>query len=181
MAKKASKRVAVVLCQGGNLAKRKADRSAPAGDCVQAVADFPQGVLECARGCLGLGTCVAVCRPGAILINDHGVAEVEAGKCVGCGLCSKRCPQGIIGMVSRENVVAPRCSNTDKGNVAKEICEVSCVACRICERNCPADAIAVIDNRAVIDESRCIACGMCVVKCPRGVIVDSDGIILRAR
>lgn len=180
MAKKASRRTALVYCQGGTRAKRKIGDSFPAGDCVKAKADFPEGVFECARGCLGLGTCVAVCRPGAISINALGVAEVDAGKCVGCGLCAKRCPQGIIGMVFRENVIMPRCSNTDKGNAAKDMCAVSCVACRICERNCPSDAVAVIDNRAVVDEDRCISCGMCAVKCPRGVIVDSDGIITRA-
>lgn len=150
MAKKASRRVAVVSCRGGDRAKRKVDRSLTHGDCAQALADFPEGVFECAQACLGLGTCVAACRPGAIVINAHGVAEVDADKCVGCGLCAKRCPKGIIGMVFRENTVMPRCSNLDKGAVTKGLCEVGCVAC-----------------------------GMCAVKCPRGIIVDSNGIFTR--
>lgn len=179
MTKKASRQTAVVFCQGGKRAKRKAGDAAPPGDCVRAAADFPDGLLECAVGCLGLGACVAVCRPGAIRINDFAVAEVDADKCVGCGQCVKHCPRGIIGMVLRENTVMPRCANTDGAAVAKEVCDVGCVACRICEKNCPSGAVAVIGNRAVIDESRCIACGMCAVKCPRGVIVDSDGIIAR--
>lgn len=177
MARKASRRTAVVYCQGGDRAKWNVDRSTLLGDCGQAAADHPEGILECSRGCLGLGKCVAVCRPGAIRINSRGVAEVDAGRCVGCGLCVKGCPQGIIGLIFRENVIMPRCSNPDKGGTAKEMCGVSCIACRICEKNCPCDAITVIDNHAVIDESRCVACGMCAVKCPRGVIVDSDGII----
>ncbi len=179
MARKASKRTAVVYCQGGNRARLKADATVVNGDCAQAKSDYPEGIFECSQGCLGLGSCVASCRPNAIRINSHGVAEVDDEKCVGCGLCVKSCPQGIIGLVFRENVITSRCSNLDKGPRAKEICDASCIACRICERNCPADAITVIDNHAVIDESLCISCGMCAVKCPRTVIIDSNGIFSR--
>lgn len=179
MARKASRKVAVVYCQGGDRAKWKIERAGAEGDCVRIAAAYPEGALECSRGCLGAGTCVAACRLDAIHINSHGVAEVDNDKCVGCGSCAKACPQEVIGIIFRESSIMPRCSNPDKGGAAKGMCDVSCVACRICEKNCPADAITVLDNCATIDESRCIACGMCAIKCPRGVIVDSNGIFTR--
>lgn len=176
MEKKRKKRRAVVYCRGGVRANSKVERSLLDGDCSQALAKYPEGILECERGCLGLGSCVNSCRLKAIQINSYGVAEVDPGKCVGCGLCVKACPKGLIGMILPENTIMPRCSNLDQGPAARKVCAVSCIACRICEKNCPADAVMVIENHAVINEERCIACGMCAVKCPRGVIIDSDGI-----
>lgn len=171
-----TKKVAMIYCQGGHRAKRTVSLEAMEGDCRQAVSDYPEGVLECAWGCIGRGSCVTACRLHAIVINDNGVAEVDRERCVGCGLCVKACPQQLIGLIIPENTIAPCCSNQAAGGVARKQCEVSCIGCRICEKNCPAGAISVIDNCAVIDQERCIACGMCAVKCPRQVIVDADGI-----
>ena len=98
MAQKA-KKVAAVGCSGGELAKRKVPREALTGDCRQALADYPGGILECRWGCLGLGSCAAACKLGAIKVGAKGVAEVDRSKCIGCGLCVKACPQGIIRLV----------------------------------------------------------------------------------
>lgn len=169
------KRTAVVCCAGGNRAKRRVEQPSQM-DCAQAAQAYPEGLLECAQGCLGLGSCVAVCRLKAIHIGAHGAAVVDRDKCVGCGLCVKACPQSLIRLVDADTVITPRCSNRDAGPAARNACAVSCIACRICEKNCPADAISMEDNHAVIDPAKCISCGMCAVKCPRGVIVDADGI-----
>jgi electron transport complex protein RnfB len=170
------KRVAVVRCTGGSRAARRGNPDCTGMDCRQAAEAYPQGILECAQGCLGLGSCVQVCKLGAIAIGRHGAAEVLPEKCVGCGLCVKACPQQLIALVPADTTITVRCSNRDGGAVARKACSVSCIACRICERSCPAGAIAIEDNRAVIDPERCISCGMCAVRCPRGVIVDRDGI-----
>ncbi|MGC4019113.1 MAG: 4Fe-4S binding protein [Muricomes sp.] len=176
MKKKREKRIALVMCRGGSRVKEKVNRKDLSCDCKQAVTEYPDGLLECSQGCLGLGSCVAACRFNAITIGEYGTPEVDSEKCTGCGLCAKICPKNVIFMVLPQNTIMPRCSNLDTGAVSRKICEVSCIACRICEKNCPADAIHVIDNNAVIDESLCIACGMCAVKCPRGVIRDANGI-----
>ena len=173
--KRRKKQVAVVFCNGGSNAQSGINRASL--DCAQLSAKYPSGILECAYGCLGGGSCVTACKVSAIRINDRNVAEIIREKCLGCGLCVKACPQGVIHMVLPENVIAPQCSNREPGAAAKKQCSLSCIACRICEKNCPAGAIAVVDNRAVIDQERCIACGMCAVKCPRGVIVDADGVL----
>lgn len=177
MSKQRKKRVAVVNCRGGNRAARIVDAHQIQGDCKQALAEHPEGILACAWGCVGMGSCIAACRLKAIHLNAYGTAEVDREKCVGCGLCVKACPKALIHMSTPEVTVQPQCSNRDKGAAARKRCAVSCIACRICEKNCPVDAITVIDNRAVLNEDLCIACGMCAVKCPRGVIVDFDGIL----
>ena len=77
MAQKAGKYAAAVGCSGGELARRKIPREALTGDCRQALAKHPEGILECRWGCLGLGSCAAVCKLGAIKVGARGVAEVD--------------------------------------------------------------------------------------------------------
>ena len=80
MAQKAGKYAAAVGCSGGELARRKIPREALTGDCRQALAEHPEGILECRWGCLGLGSCAAVGKLGAIKVGARGVAEVDSKK-----------------------------------------------------------------------------------------------------
>lgn len=177
MAQKAGKYAAAVGCSGGELARRKIPREALTGDCRQALAEHPEGILECRWGCLGLGSCAAVCKLGAIKVGARGDAEVDRDKCVGCGLCVKACPQGIIRLVPREQNIVVGCSSRDSGPETRKACDAGCIACGICVKNCPMGAIRLEDNHPVIDESLCVSCGMCASKCPRGVIKDVYGIL----
>ena len=177
MAQKAGKYAAAVGCSGGELARRKIPREALTGDCRQTLAEHPEGILECRWGCLGLGSCAAVCKLGAIKVGARGVAEVDRDKCVGCGLCVKACPQGIIRLVPREQNIVVGCSSRDSGPETRKACDAGCIACGICVKNCPMGAIRLEDNHPVIDESLCVSCGMCASKCPRGVIKDVYGIL----
>ena len=86
MAQKRNRKVAVVQCLGGCHAEAVIPRGDLAGDCSQVLAEHPDGILKCKWGCLGMGSCVAACKSDAIHINSFGVAEVDRGKCVGCGL-----------------------------------------------------------------------------------------------
>lgn len=176
MAQKRNKKVAVVHCLGGCHAKALVPRENLSGDCRQAVKDYPGGVLECGWGCLGMGSCAAACKVNAIRVNRIGVAEVDRGQCIGCGLCVKACPKGLISLTAPELTIYPACVNRDSGAETRKSCESGCIACGICVKACPAGAIRIEDNHAAIDGAKCIACGMCAVKCPRGIILDADGI-----
>ena len=169
MAQKRKKRVAVV--------QTELPRESYGADCAQAAEKHPEGILKCRWGCIGLGSCVSVCRLGALHIGSRGAAEVDWEKCVGCGLCVKACPMHLIRLTEPEYNIHPACVNEDAGAETKGECQMGCIACGICERACPTQAISIIDNHAVIDEEKCIACGMCAVKCPRGVIRDQNGIL----
>lgn len=142
-----------------------------AGGCKAAGAAAP-----CDRRCVGCEACVAACPRGAVSMVD-GVAVVDRSKCTGCGLCASACPRDIIQMIPVGQTITVRCSNTDKGPVARKICTSSCIACGMCEKKCPAGAIKVVDGVAKIDPKLCICCGMCAVSCPRGVIHDALGIM----
>ena len=91
------------------------------------------------------------------------------------------CPQNLIKIHECANYIVVKCSNKEKGAVARKQCEVSCIGCGICEKTCTAGAIHVEDNCAVIQEDICLSCGMCSVKCPRHVIHDLRGVFTAVR
>ena len=130
---------------------------------------FFQGSGACKYGCMGYGDCVAACQYNAIQVLD-GVAKVDRSLCVGCGMCAKACPNGLIAMVPISKTVAVCCSNKEKGAIARKVCKNSCIGCKKCERNCPSNAIHVVDNLARIDYSLCTNCNTCVEQCPTGAI-----------
>lgn len=174
--KSVERRVAFVRCSGGDRAGHKFEKYVGLADCVAAMKVSGNGPLDCAFGCLGLGSCVAACKFGAIHINDHGVAEVDPDKCTCCKQCIAACPRKVI--VTRPyavDIVIP-CANKEKGVLAKTHCAISCIGCKLCEKNCPSGAITVNKNVAVIDYDKCTSCGICVTKCPRKLIVNIHDI-----
>ncbi|MDO5713738.1 MAG: RnfABCDGE type electron transport complex subunit B [Tissierellia bacterium] len=162
------RQVAVVHCQGTcDKAKDKYDFNGLI-DC-RLISDYVGGSKRCGSGCLGGGTCVAVCEFDAIHIID-GVAHVDKEKCVACMKCINICPKKIISLTPYKQKTEVKCSTHDIGKVVRQNCSIGCIACGLCEKNCPKDAIHVIDNLAEIDYDKCINCGICASKCPTGAI-----------
>jgi len=124
---------------------------------------------ECAYGCLGFGSCAAVCTARAITVR-LGVASVDPEKCIGCAQCVKACPKGLIQMTPYDKSYAVACSNRDRGAQVKKVCEAGCLGCMACVKQCEAGAISVENNVARIDQSKCTGCGKCAAKCPTGII-----------
>ena len=160
--------------------KEGAERKSFAGGCAEILTACPDGLLECASGCLGGGSCVKACRLGAVSIGANNAAVIDRGRCVGCGLCVKACPQHIIHLLPAGSVMTQRCSSHAKGADTARQCASGCIGCGVCQKNCPAGAITIQDGLAVIDYELCISCGMCAVKCPRGAIKDANGIFSKA-
>ena len=127
------------------------------------------GTKVCPNGCVGLGTCVNVCKFDAISVVD-GVAVIDGDKCTGCGKCSEACPKQIIKMIDEEQSYFVGCMSVDNGKTTASYCSVGCISCRLCEKACPTGAISVNDFVAAIDAEKCTGCGACAEKCKRGII-----------
>lgn len=163
-----TRKVALVHCNGtcdntGKKAEYRGSQSCSAAKLIYG------GDGKCVYGCLGFGDCVTVCEYDAIHILD-GVARVDIDACTACGRCVKKCPNALIEIIPADKPVAVKCSNNDKGAVARKNCNVACIACMKCEKVCPTDAIKVDKNLSHIDYEKCISCGACAEACPTNAI-----------
>lgn len=127
------------------------------------------GPKACAYGCLGYGSCKAVCQFGAIEIVN-GIAVIDKDKCKACGMCVVECPRHIIEMIPYEAEAVVECNSNDFGKDVKASCQAGCIGCGICQKNCPENAITVENHLAVIDYDKCTGCGTCKEKCPVKII-----------
>lgn len=142
--------VAVIHCRGDFSEKRikgeyRGIRTCAAANLVAA------GPIQCAYGCLGMGDCVRACPFAAIVPRADRSPEVLRDKCTGCGLCVEACPKGIISLDPKNAPIFIRCSNRDKGKIARQVCDFGCLGCGICGRKLPGGILAIIDNVARID------------------------------
>lgn len=160
-------KAAFVHCAGG---KDCADKFVYVGNrgCV-AISSAGGGNKACSFGCLGDGTCAAVCEFNAIKIVN-GVAKANIDKCNNCGKCAAACPKHIIERLPVKIRVYIACSSLCKGKDVLSACKKGCIGCGICAKNCPAGAIEMADNLPKIDYTKCTGCGVCAEKCPRKCI-----------
>ncbi|MBO4212630.1 MAG: RnfABCDGE type electron transport complex subunit B [Clostridia bacterium] len=49
-------------------------------------------------------------------------------------------------------------------------CAFGCCGFGSCAKVCPFDAIRIVDDLAVVDETKCTACGTCITACPNHLI-----------
>jgi len=169
-AKLASDRmVATPYCDGGCAEAPTRFRYEGTQDCVAVVA-LSGGDKACRYACVGYGTCVKLCKFGAISMDDNRIPVVDTAKCTACGLCVAGCPKDIFSLRPAGKHVHIRCRSHDKGAIVRKICSVGCIACGLCVKACPVDAIAVKDFLAEIDYEKCINCNRCIEKCPTKTI-----------
>lgn len=166
-------KVAVVCCDGTHENAASKYEYVGTTSCIAAAKLQGGGEKACSYGCLGYGSCVAVCSRNAISI-ENGIAVIDMDKCGGCGECSVVCPKNIIKIVPKSSKYYVKCQSCDKGAQMKEKCTVGCIGCKICEKNCPTGAITVTDNCAAIDNTKCINCGVCAEKCPKKIIREKQ-------
>lgn len=55
--------------------------------------------LHVEEWCQGCGTCLAVCKSGALRIGDHGRVEVNPERCLCCGYCGRVCPDFCLKVI----------------------------------------------------------------------------------
>jgi len=77
--------------------------------------------------------CQNVCPTGAISLNEEtGAREVDPDTCIGCGLCAKYCPRGVVFL------------DPDLGKAVK--CDL-CGGEPQCVEACPTGALEIIPGR----------------------------------
>lgn len=137
----------VILPAGAGKAEDFANRCLNCNLCVQscpmkiikkADADFPAVHLDYSQGFCDYDChkCAEVCPSGAIKRlslaekqkTQIGLAAIDAAKCIKCGLCVMKCPNGAL---AREAGAVPAVG-ADK-----------CIGCGACEQACPVEAIKV--------------------------------------
>lgn len=165
------KKVARVLCQGDQVAKKY--KFVGALNTCADIALYSNGDKECGYACIGYGDCQRICPVDAIKVGETGIAKVDEEKCISCGLCVKACPKNVVVMTSEKKKVTVICSSLDKGPVAKKACPTACIGCGLCVKSCPKDAILLANNLAVIEPDKCVNCGICATKCPTKAIVNN--------
>ncbi len=165
------KKVARLHCRGGKpQAKAKFDY-VDVLDCVAAT-HLWEGPKMCEEGCLGFGTCAFVCPFDAITMSDDHLPVIDEYKCTGCGTCAGSCPRNVLEIVPQSTKVFIHCQSHLKGGQIRKVCQVGCIGCKKCEKACDFEAIKVIDNLAVIDNTKCTQCGQCALVCPTKCLIN---------
>jgi electron transport complex protein RnfB len=163
------RQVAMVLCNGTDQVAARRFFYNGVWDCASAALVFG-GDKACTYGCLGFGTCAAVCPFGAIDMIEGGLAVVDPDRCTGCTKCVQACPRGIIRMVPASRRVHILCSNHEKGAAARKKCSVACIACQKCVKAAPEGAIAMDNMLAVVNYEIEIPDAV-AAECPMSTIV----------
>jgi len=93
-------------------------------------------------------SCVMNCPKKCVEISG-GRAQIDASKCVNCGICMQNCPfHAII------KIPVP------------------------CEESCPVGAISKNESgKERIDYSKCTYCGACMRECPFGAMMDKGQLV----
>lgn len=148
------------------------------------------GVIQIlfAKGILGSEKLLEVCPVSAISM-ENSKARIDADKCIGCRRCvigvprkSPLAAKTIVEPITSETAVvteplkpAPETQKQDTAKANPTPVKVTskpklkytvnpdvCIGCTLCVSNCPQNAITMVNDKAVIDNSKCISCDICV-------------------
>ena len=172
-----TKRVARLLCAGGNneaqnISNYKGGLSTCRGEAIVA-----GGPKECSWGCLGLGDCEEICDFDAIHMNDDGLPVVDPVLCTACGDCVEVCPKELFTLMPIDQHLIVQCRSLLEGDLAENKCSVACTGCARCAADAAPGVIEIIDNLAVINyDFNNLTSRGATLRCPTDAIVwlDSD-------
>ncbi|MBN2739251.1 MAG: RnfABCDGE type electron transport complex subunit B [Spirochaetales bacterium] len=170
------KKVAQVHCRGGKTTAQYVFDYQGVKDC-NALFAMHGGNKACPYGCLGQGSCIAVCPVNAISYDADGLVWVDKEKCISCEKCVSVCPTHVIKMIPYDADVLVACNSIDKGPVVKKYCSVGCIGCKICSKQSPEGGFVVDNFLAVIDYSQKGDREAAMEKCPSHCIIRNKSQI----
>jgi Na+-translocating ferredoxin:NAD+ oxidoreductase subunit B len=143
-------------------------------DCRSGV-DLYGGPKRCKEGCVGFGSCAAICPLGAIRISS-GLAFVNPALCTGCGECAKICPTGVISLLPRDQAWYVACSSERGRELKAEYCSAACDACGECAKASGRSEFAV-DGELARENPEAIGGSWADIaeRCPRSAIALAGG------
>ncbi len=165
---------AFVSCNGGVKAKAKYEAMGitSCAEAAKLAKQLDKNTTElCRDGCMGLGSCIKVCRHNAISIKDSA-AWVDPAKCVGCMECVRICPQEIIHIVPYKGIKLIPCVSDAPLEVKGQICKVGCMNCKSCVNNCPVGAAFMEGRHATINYDLCVNCSACSYVCSNALVME---------
>lgn len=161
--------IAFVRCAGDAAKRGLPEGCKTCGDAAEA-----PGKESCQDGCLGIGSCIEVCKFNAMTL-ENGKVIIDGEKCTGCRACinAEHCPRNLLMMIPADATNFIPCASTLEEDATRELCGYGCLGCGDCEEACPEGAITMVDHHAVIDYEKCAGCVACTVKCKKKIIVDT--------
>ena len=140
-------------------------------DCCKAMM-LAGGPKACEYGCIGYGSCVAVCKFDALHMGEDGLPVVNKDKCTGCGACIHECPKNLFTLEPDSTMIYLACSSHERGKAVKDVCSVGCIGCGICVKVTEGDAIEMKDNLPSIQYDESPNLLLAHYKCPTNSYVD---------
>jgi len=130
-----TKKFARVHCRGTTAAAKSRGRYQGLPECRPA--HLLGGNKLCQFGCMGFWDCVRACPFEAMAMGPDGLPVVFEDRCTGCGKCVEACPRQIMELHPADQDVLVFCCSTDRGPVARKVCDNACIGCGICVRDFP--------------------------------------------
>jgi Na+-translocating ferredoxin:NAD+ oxidoreductase RNF subunit RnfB len=165
------RRVAYLHCAGSHDRAKDKYVYDSIRDCSKAVM-LGGGPKACDYGCIGYGSCVAVCKFDALTMGEDGLPVVDRMKCTGCGACVRECPKHLFDLHPDTTMIYLACSSHDRAKVVKDVCSVGCIGCGICVKVSKSDAIEMKDNLPSINYESSINLILAWYKCPTNSYID---------
>ena len=169
------KRVTQVHCKGGRGIAKTSFLYTGVKDC-NALHAMYGGDKTCPYGCLGLGSCIAVCPVDAISYDANGLVWVDKEECISCGKCVDICPTDVMQWVPYDADLMVACNSLDKASVVRKYCSVGCIGCKICERKSPEGGFVVENFLARIEYKAEGGRNEAAAACPPKCIIANNSI-----